>query len=150
MRMSEYAGAVGKGLIAGMAGTAAMTLSTTAEMKLTGRGASDTPARAVGKLLQIQPRNDEGRKRLSNAVHWSYGTSWGVARGLLAAAGLGGPAASVLHFASVWGASLAMLPSLGVAPPPTKWGWRELATDALHHVVYAAATGAAYTWIDRH
>ena len=42
------------------------------------------------------------------------------------------------------------LPSLGVAPPPTEWGTKQLATDAFHHGVYAPATGLAYAFIDGH
>lgn len=37
-----------------------------------------------------------------------------------------------------------MLPSLGVAPPPWKWGATELGVDALRHLVYITATGVAY------
>jgi hypothetical protein len=42
-----------------------------------------------------------------------------------------------------------MLPALEVAPPLTEWGAKEIAVDALHHLVYAAATGAAYSLLDR-
>jgi hypothetical protein len=42
-----------------------------------------------------------------------------------------------------------MLPVLGVTPPLTEWGAKELAIDALHHLVYAGATGVAYSLIDR-
>ena len=41
-----------------------------------------------------------------------------------------------------------MLPSLGVAPPITEWGAEEIAIDAFHHAMYAAATGMAYEWLD--
>ncbi len=78
-------------------------------------------------------------------MHWSYGTSWGIARGLLGLAGLSGAPAAAAHFTAVWGWSLAMLPALGVAPPPWQQDPRELALDALHHVVYAGATGAAWS-----
>lgn len=33
---------------------------------------------------------------------------------------------------------IVMLPKLGVAPPPTKWGGKEVGVDWLHHAVYAA------------
>jgi hypothetical protein len=36
------------------------------------------------------------------------------------------------------------LPALEVAPPAIFWDRREIATDLLHHAVYATATGAAY------
>jgi hypothetical protein len=41
------------------------------------------------------------------------------------------------------------LPALEVAPPSIFWGADEIAIDAFHHVVYAAATGAAYELIAR-
>lgn len=150
MLISDVASAVGKGLFAGLAGTAAMTLSSTIEMKLTGRGANDTPSRAAGKVIGVQPRHQEGRKRFSTVVHWGYGAAWGMMRGLISAGGIRGSAASALHFATVWGTALILLPSLDEAPPPTQWGAEQLATDAIHHAVYAAATGAAYDLIDRH
>ena len=148
--LSHLTGAIGKGLVAGLVGTAAMTASSTLEMKLRGRGGSDAPAKAAGKVLGVEPKGDEGKERFSNIVHWGYGTSWGAVRGLLGAAGLRGPAATAAHFATVWGTELKMLPALEVAPPPQEWGAAELAVDALHHAVYAAAAGAAYEYIERH
>lgn len=148
--IGDLASAVGKGLVAGLVGTAAMTISSTIEMRFTGRGSSDAPAKAAGKVLGVQPRNPEGRERFSQAVHWGYGTSWGAARGLLQEAGLRGATAGSAHFLMVWGAAQAMLPSLDVAQPVTKWSPEELISDLLHHAVYAAATSAAYDFIDTH
>jgi hypothetical protein len=45
--IGDIAANVGKGLFAGVAGTAMMTVSSTLEMKLSGRGASQTPAEAA-------------------------------------------------------------------------------------------------------
>jgi hypothetical protein len=136
---------IAKGLLAGLAGTAAMTVSSTIEEKLRGREPSSAPADAAAKVLGIHDFPDERTKNaFSNAVHWTYGTSWGVVRGVLGALGLPPLAASTLHFAAVWGSEQVMLPALGVAPPATEWGAEELAIDAFHHAVYASATGAAY------
>lgn len=146
--LDRIATAVGKGLIAGAAGTAAMTISSTLESKLRDREPSSAPSDAAGKVLGVQPRNPEGRARFATVVHWSYGTGWGVARGITALAGLRGPAAAAAHFGAVWGSSLVMLPALDVAPPPWKTPPGELAVDALHHLVYAAATSAAWTALD--
>jgi hypothetical protein len=55
MRFCDAAGAVGKGLVAGAIGTAAMTVSSTVEMKRRGRKPSDVPARAAGKVLGVEP-----------------------------------------------------------------------------------------------
>ncbi|MCF6522324.1 hypothetical protein [Streptomyces sp. JJ36] len=148
-RAGRVAADVGVGLAAGLAGTLAMTVSSTVEMKVRGRGGSSSPADAAGKLLGVRPADEEGEQRFSQAVHYGYGTAWGAARGLLASLGLGPAAASAAHLGLVWGSEQVMLPALDVSPPATQWGAREVAVDALHHVVYAAATGAAYTLLDR-
>jgi hypothetical protein len=118
-------------------------------MKLRGRPASSAPARAAAKVLGVEPVDEEAEARFSNHVHWGYGTASGGPRGLLAAAGLSGPAATAAHFAVIWGSEQVMLPALGVAPPLTEWGTKEVAIDALHHLVYAGATGVAYSLLDR-
>jgi hypothetical protein len=145
LNLNRLASAVGTGLFAGAVGTAAMTVSSTLESKLRGRGPSATPSEAAGKVLGVRPRDTRGQARFANIIHWSYGTSWGVARGLLDLAGLRGIPAAAAHFTTVWGSSLVMLPALGVAPPPWEQDPRELGVDALHHAVYAGATGAAWS-----
>jgi len=147
-RLGETASAVGRGLFAGAAGTAAMTLSSTLEMKLREREGSTAPADAAAKVLGIQPRNPAGKARFANVVHWAYGTGWGAVRGVIGAAGLSGPAATGAHFAAIWPSALVMLPALGVAPPPWKWGATELGVDAMHHLVYVTATSVAYAALD--
>jgi hypothetical protein len=142
--LRRFADAVGRGLVAGVAGTAAMTASSTIEAPVRGRESSDAPAKAAGKLMGVQPRDPRSRARFSQIVHWSYGTSWGAVRGLLDELGLPPALATLAHFGIVWGVELTMLPALRVAPPPGEWGQTELAVDAGHHVVYATATGAAY------
>ena len=148
-KLGDVASAVGKGLFAGAAGTAAMTVSSTLEMKLRGRGASSAPAQAAAKVLGVQPIDEEAEARFSNLVHWGYGTGWGGVRGLIAAAGLSGPAATATHLAAVWGSEQVMLPALDVAPPLTEWGAEEVAIDAFHHLVYVGATGVAYSLLDQ-
>lgn len=146
---ADVAGAVGKGLFAGAAGTVLMTISSTIEAKLRGRGASSAPADAAGKVLGVQPRDEEGQARFSNVVHWAYGTGWGAVRGLIALRDASVPAATATHWAAVWGSSLAMLPALDVAPAPWKQPPLGVAMDAFHHMVYALGTSAAYAAIDR-
>jgi len=147
--LGDTAAAVGRGLFAGAAGTVAMTVSSTLEAKLRERGSSSAPADAAGKVLGVQPRDEDGQARFSNIVHWSYGTSWGAARGLLHAAGLDGAGATALHFAAIWGGAQVMLPALDVAPPPWKSPPAEIAIDAFHHAVYAVATGIAFAALER-
>ena len=149
MNTSQFASAVGKGLVAGLVGTAVMTVASTIEQKLRHREASDAPAEAATKITGIQPHSEKEKKRISNITHWTYGTLWGGVRGLIGAAGLHGVAATAVHFAAVWGAALIMLPALRLAPPATKWGAKEVAIDGMHHAVYASAAGTAYELIDR-
>ncbi|MBA2766929.1 MAG: hypothetical protein H0U33_08140 [Solirubrobacterales bacterium] len=147
LRIRDLAEATGRGLLAGAVGTAVMTVSSTLEAKLRDRGPSSAPADAAGKVLGIQPRDSAGQARFSSVVHWSYGTSWGAVRGIIGLSGLGPVGAATAHFATVWGSSLVMLPALGVAPPIWQSPPAEVATDAFHHAVYAAASGCAYTAI---
>ncbi len=146
MRIAEkVADSIGKGLVAGLAGTAAMTLSSTLEARLRHRKPSSAPARATAKALGITSfENEIAQARFNDLAHWGYGTGWGVVRGLLRAAGLPPRAATVAHGAAVWGSAQVALPALDIAPPAIFWAPREIAIDALHHTVYAVATGIAY------
>lgn len=150
MRLSGVAASIGKGLVAGLAGTAVMTVSSTAEANLSGRGGSSTPADALSTALRVRPDGEAGEQRLNTVAHWGYGTAWGAVRGVLGAMGVRGPGAFLLHFATVWGGEQAVLPSLGVGSPTPQYGGKATAIDVLHHLVYAAATSAAYEWLDRH
>jgi hypothetical protein len=141
---------IGRGLVAGLAGTAAMTISSTLEARLRGRALSTAPARATAKVLGIKEfDSDLASARFNDLSHWGYGTGWGVVRGLLAAAGLSPKAATLAHGAAVYGAEQVTLPALDVAPPAIFWSKQEIAIDAFHHAVYAAATGLAYQLIER-
>jgi hypothetical protein len=143
--MRELAAKLGRGLVAGAVGTAAMTVSSTVEQKLRGREASTAPADAAMKVLGIAGFCDDGAKsRFSNLVHWAYGTGWGVPRALLDLAGLAPGAATAAHGGALWGSEQVMLPALGVAPPLWEWGAVEVGIDALHHIVYTAAASVAY------
>ena len=147
--MSTLASNVGKGLVAGFAGTAAMTVSSSIEARIRHRAASSAPARATAKVLGIKEFEDDiAAARFNDLSHWGYGTTWGIVRGLLATAGLSPRAATAAHGAAVWGSAAMTLPLLEVAPPFVFWGRREVAIDLWHHAVYATATGLAYRLID--
>ena len=140
---------IGKGLLAGFAGTAAMTVSSSLEARLRHRAASSAPARATAKVLGIKEFEDDiAAARFNDLSHWGYGTVWGVVRGLLGATGMSPRAASAAHGAAVWGSAQVTLPALEVAPPFVFWGKKEVAIDLWHHAVYALATGLAYKLID--
>jgi hypothetical protein len=143
--LDTVASSIGRGLVAGFVGTAAMTVSSTVEARLRKRAPSSAPARATAKMLGIKEFEDDlAKARFNDLSHWGYGTSWGVLRGLLAATGMSPKAATAAHGAAIYGAAQVTLPALEIAPPSVFWPKEEIAIDAFHHAVYATATGVAY------
>jgi hypothetical protein len=150
MKLSRLATEIGNGVLAGVAGTAAMTLSSTLEAKLRGRPYSTAPAKAAARALGIETFEDGAAyARFSNLVHWGYGTGWGVARGVIRTLGIGPRLATPLHFAVLWGSALYTLPKYEVAPPVTEWGAEDVAIDVFHHVVYVSAAALAFELLER-
>src|SRR5438270_13898024 len=104
MTANQLATTIGRGLVAGVVGTAAMTVSSTVEAKLRRRPSSTAPADAAAKVLGIKEFTDESaHSRFSNLVHWGYGTGWGVPRALLGSNGRSAPRATAAHLAALWG-----------------------------------------------
>lgn len=146
--LGELAGAIGKGLLAGLAGTAAITVSQMIEMKITRREASDAPVKVASQVTGAAPANDSEKEKLNNEIHYAYGTSWGIVRGLLGLAGLKGLPATLVHFGAIWATELVMLPKYDAAPPVNEQEPKSVAIDALHYAVYAVAAGLAYDALD--
>ncbi len=84
------AGRVGRGMLAGLVGTAAMTASATLEMRLRGRPESVTPAKAVEKVMDLDAETPAAERQLASAVHSGYGAALGGVRGALDAIGIRG------------------------------------------------------------
>lgn len=146
--LGELGSALGKGLLAGLAGTAAITLSQIIEMQITKRGPSEAPVKVASQVTGVQPTSDETKEKVGMEVHFAYGTSWGVARGVLGLLGLKGLPATLVHFGAIWATELLMLPQYDAAPPANEQEPKTLAIDALHHAVYALAAGFAYEALD--
>jgi len=140
--------AIGKGLLAGIAATAVMTLSQMIEMKITKRQASDAPVKVAEDTAGAKPVTPQDKTRLSQELHWSYGTVWGVARGLIGVTGLKGLPATLLHFGAVWGTALIMLPKHDAAKPINEQEPKDIAIDVLHHGIYAITAGLVYDALD--
>lgn len=166
--LAKAGGAIGKGLIAGFAGTVAITISQMIEMQITNRSMSNAPVTVGGKTLGVEPRGkaelekekaqsdqDEASEEVQQKVkaneqkfaqimHFSYGTGWGVFRGALDLAGIHGPLADLFLFSGIWGTAQVMLPANDASKPITEWSPKQIAIDVLHHAVYACATGLTY------
>lgn len=141
-------GALGRGLAAGVAGTAAMTLAQTAYYKASGTEASSVPAEVAKRLIRgVMHRTvDEDRTELLNTLtHWSYGSSWGTAYGLVQSTVRRSAVPSGLTFGvAVWTASLIHLPAMKLAPPVWEYPPPQLASDVGFHLIYGVAVAAAY------
>lgn len=142
--MAGTGAALRRGAVAGLVGTAVMTLTESVEAKLTGRPPSTVPGQ-VGTVLLGGDGNDSARvKALNPWVHWGHGIAMGAVRGLLGSRVEGAAAANATHFAGLWSGDAMLYSALGVAPPPWEWSPQELATDLGHKGVYALVTGATY------
>ncbi len=147
--VGRAAGAVGRGLLAGLAGTVAITASQMIEMAIQKREQSKMPADVASKVLGVEPINEKEKSKFAQEVHWAYGTSWGAIRGLLSESGIKGWAASATHFVLIWGTGMMVEDKLGDEPAVDKWDAKTIAIEGLHHAVYALATGLVYDAIDQ-
>lgn len=143
---ARAAGLAGLGLAAGLAGAILMTLSQKAEMALAGREGSTTPADAAETATGIGLDRRE-KQALSTPLHLAFGSALGL--GLAGLERVPEPARSTLFLAGAWGAGNGLATTLGDAPPPSEWDAKQVATDLLHHVVYAAGATAAFLGLRR-
>ena len=146
--LKDVTAAIGEGLVAGFCGTASMTLSQQAEMKLTGRVPSTGPGDMVASALGLEPKGQKERETFSQLVHWTWGTLWGLPRALISFSGAKGGKATLMHVFIVLGGDFWILHTLAKRPPPWRWPREELATEVLHKSVLALATGLAYDALD--
>jgi len=138
------AASVARGVVAGVAGTAVMSVfQKFIEMPLTGRGDSFAPAAFAEKVLPVHPSSVQGRQRLNWATHFALGTLWGSAYGVARHAGLRGPRAVAAVFATVYTGDVLLNTALGLYQPST-WSRQDWAVDVIDKLVQATATGALY------
>ena len=141
-RGSALLSSAAKGAAAGLVGVAAMTAAEKLEQRLTRRPDSYVPARTLAHVAGLRdPDRDDWRRNM--LMHWSNGLLLGAVRGVMAAANLRGPSASLMHtpLRLTWDQTLENL--TGVGAPPWTWPRDELAIDLLHKAVFSFATGAA-------
>jgi uncharacterized membrane protein YagU involved in acid resistance len=141
-------GAVARGLAAGVVGTAVMTAAQTAYYKANDMEGSSTPGEVAKRITEgVLQREfpDERMQTATSAMHWLYGTSWGVPYGLWAGTVHPGVLRGMLAATlMVWGAAQVQLPAMKLAPPPWKYSPSSLATDVGFHSTWAAGTALAY------
>ena len=152
---AERAAARSGRIAAGVAATAVGTAAMTAAQAAAPAESSDAPGEVGRRLLEgVFGRKVRRRERgpLNHAMHWLYGTSWGVGLGLLTAGEAEPPPVvptGLALGAGVWATSLVELPLLGLAPPVWRQPPRAIAADAGYHLVYGLAAAAALAWLRR-
>ncbi len=147
--LGKIGSAIGRGLIAGLAGTAAITLSQMIEMKINHRETSFAPADAACKALGIEASEREQREKLSKEVHWVYGTLWGIPRGLLSLACITKIPATAIHLGAIYFTALTIQPDFEVRPPVTEWSKKDILIDGFHHAIYAIVAGLVFESINK-
>ena len=136
-------------LLAGLVGTATMTISSGSEAAWTQRG--DSPAPGVALLWPLKKLFGftlEGRALVTFAVpsHYIIGVAWGLVWYLLIdTAGLGLLATTAIFGLAVWVSAILMLKIAGIAPWPWKWGIKYNIYDWTHHSAYIG--GVVGTWV---
>jgi hypothetical protein len=158
--------AVGRGLLAGAAGTAALTAFQAADALRKGstprqavvpevpESWQEAPAparvgfRFLHGLFDRNPAPDHA-PALANAVHWAYGTVWGGLFGVLQGTVHGPvvPTGAALG-TTVFGASYVALPAMEIYRPPWQYPGRVLAKDWSYHLVYGLGVAAAYRLLE--
>jgi hypothetical protein len=130
-----------KGLLAGLAGTVVMTAGEKLEQRFTGRPDSYVPARTLAHLLRLS-HADEDRRGRNLVMHFGTGALAGGLRGVMSAANLRGPGASLMHTWVRLSIDQTLENATGVGAPPWTWPRDELVIDVAHKAVYSFATGA--------
>jgi hypothetical protein len=161
-------GAVTRGVVAGLVGTAAMTAHQEIRARIrearhpagerTGEEPVDpwqsapAPAQVARRVLegvfqrQVPP---EEISTLTNAMHWTYGAGWGAVYGLLRSSIGGSSAAFGPAFGfTVWAMSYVELVPMGLYEPPWDYAVTSIANDIGYHLTYGTATAMAYAVLD--
>ena len=154
---------LGEGLLAGIAGTAAMTAAQTRlipklplpqgpeprkkprwpdEPEAKDEPATETTARRIVEGLARRPLTPAQKKRAGNLVHFAFGAAWG---GVLALARQRPRLRDGLLFGTVvWMLSdNGLLPLLRIASVPTRYPLGVHAKALFAHLVYGVGTAAA-------
>lgn len=157
-------GAVGRGLVAGAAGTAVMDLVWYSRYRRGGGkdrfvdwefsggidNWDDAPApaqvakRVTEGFLQKEVPVDKA-PMINNAVHWGYGMLWGALYGITAGSlRKASPAYGLILGPIVWSGAYVVLPPANLYKPMWQYDLTTLAKDLSAHVAYGAGTAGAF------
>jgi len=157
---------VAKGAIAGLAGTAAITMAMKRGPDLLqqlGLAPSQSPAAEAQKIAESagepteklaekvttgvldRPIEEETRRVAGQAVRWGYGAAWGALYGLLQGS-FRWP--SLLHGTTfggvVGGVASTLVPAMRLTPPPTQQPMPANAMMMVYHLLYGWVTALTF------
>jgi hypothetical protein len=134
--------AAGRGIVAGVAGVAAMTAAEKIEQQFTQRPNSYVPARTLARLIGRAGEPGSRGLLMNWTMHWGQGVLLGAVRGLMAARGVRGPMGSFLFLNLRLANDQSLENATGVGAPPWTWPVDEQVIDLTHKAIYAFVTGA--------
>jgi hypothetical protein len=143
-----------RSVIAGAAGTAAMTAAYNIERRWRhARGPLDyddslVPGEIVAGIMHLPHVTDTEERDLGLALRWSYGSAFGLWHGTLRRL-VPEPWASLAFGGTLMSATLTLFPLLGHTPVPWRWPADVMATSVGTHVAYVAAVAAVDDRIGR-
>jgi hypothetical protein len=137
-----------RSVIAGAAGTAALSLAYVVERRARPQhhGQLDyddslVPGKIVVSIMHLPHVTARGDRDIGWALRWSYGSAFGLYHGLLLRR-IGEPGASAVFAGTLMSATFSMFPLLGRTPPPWRWPPDVMATCLGTHAAYVAAVAA--------
>jgi hypothetical protein len=140
-RPSGLAKAAGKGIVAGLAGVAAMTLAEKAEQAVTGRPDSYVPGRTLLTMMGRRAPDSARPVVWNHAMHWGTGALLGALRGSWASVGIRGTRANTVHTVVRLAFDQSVENLTGAGAPPSTWPVQEQVVDAGHKAVYSFVAG---------
>jgi hypothetical protein len=144
-----------RSVLAGAAGTAALTAAYAAERRVrrSHEGQLDyddslVPGQIVASVMHLPHVTARGDRDLGLALRWGYGSAFGLLHGALRRS-VGEPWASAAFGGTLMTATFTLFPLLGHTPVPWRWPADVMATSLGTHVAYVAAVAAVDDGIRR-
>lgn len=144
-----------RSVLAGSAGTTALTLAYAAERRLRPRhhGQLDyddslVPGMIVASVMHLPHVTAREDNDLGLILRWSYGSVFGLWHGLLRRR-IGEPWATAIFGGTLMSATFSLFPLLGRTPPPWRWPADVMATCLGTHAAYVAAVATVSDGVGR-